>query len=87
MQLGYTGEAEWHPEASSRGDAKQPRDVRTQEGGADPRGRLHLALAFWGFTGSISFWQESVVGPASSSLVELELPSGLQRPPQTGAST
>jgi hypothetical protein len=74
---------------SSQGDVRAADRARTQEGGggADPRGRLHLALAFWGFTGSISFWQESVVGPASSSLVELELPSGLQRPPQTGAST
>jgi hypothetical protein len=39
MQLVYTGEAEWCPEASSRGDAKQPkrragrRRVRTQGGG------------------------------------------------------
>jgi hypothetical protein len=28
MQLGYTGEAEWRPEASSRGDVKQPKQPR-----------------------------------------------------------
>jgi hypothetical protein len=31
MQLGYAGEAKWCPEASSRGDAKQPGDARAAE--------------------------------------------------------
>jgi hypothetical protein len=41
MQLGYTGEAEWRPEASSRGDAKQPKQPRRcagRQAGAHRRG-------------------------------------------------
>jgi hypothetical protein len=38
MQLGYTGEAEWCPEASSRGDAKQPRRCAGRQAGAHKRG-------------------------------------------------
>jgi hypothetical protein len=39
MQLGrHTGEAEWLPEASSRGDAKQPRRCAGRQAGAHRRG-------------------------------------------------
>jgi hypothetical protein len=55
MQLGCTGEAEWHPEASSRGDAKQPKRRAGRRSGAHTGGwggggvrRLRLALAFGG---------------------------------------
>jgi hypothetical protein len=56
MQLGYTGEAEWLPEASSRGDAKQPRRRAGRRsgahtgggGGTDPHERLRLTFAFRG---------------------------------------
>jgi hypothetical protein len=42
--MGYTGEAKWCPEASSRGDAKQPRRragpaERARTGGAKSPGR------------------------------------------------
>ena len=41
MQQGHTGEAEWCPEASSRGDAKQPKQPRRcagRQAGAHRRG-------------------------------------------------
>jgi hypothetical protein len=53
MQLGYTGEGEWCPEASSRGDAKQPRNARATDrartqggGGQTPMGVRVLRWQF-----------------------------------------
>jgi hypothetical protein len=37
--MGYTGEARWCPEASSRGDAKQPRRRAGRRAGVHRRGR------------------------------------------------
>jgi hypothetical protein len=36
--MGYTGEAKWCPEASSRGDAKQPRRRAGRRAGVHRRG-------------------------------------------------
>jgi hypothetical protein len=36
--MGYTGEAKWCPEASCRGDAKQPRRRAGRKAGAHRRG-------------------------------------------------
>jgi hypothetical protein len=64
MQLGYTGEAEWCPEANKQPrrcqaaeETRGPSIGRAHKGGgggaaAGPLGRLRLGLAFWGFTGS-----------------------------------
>jgi hypothetical protein len=51
MQLGYTGEAKWCPkaEASSRGDAKQPRrraGARAPDEISGSRPREYRAFAF-----------------------------------------
>jgi hypothetical protein len=54
---------------SSRGDARGADRARTRGGGggkSDPLRRLHLALAFSGFTGSMGFGESRIVDFASS---------------------
>jgi hypothetical protein len=90
MQLVYTGEAEWCPEASSRGDAKQPKrragrrsGAHTGEGGGGGAptdvGVLRWGLGVYGFE---MRWRGSYSRLCEGKTpVEPVLPSGLHRPP------